>query len=295
LIGYPSRNTRFEPQISVYPVAELGENPTRTVQRLKDLLAEKPSSFMSGIPILPAIPAGQLVDAQVAYLEFGGGSGIRVLTQFAQNSWPINNADLVYVFQGLTEDDRFYISAFLPISASFLADKVDVPAAVPTIDGVSYPEFKSPDFAAEYGAYQRAILNKLNSTPLEEFQPSLLALDSLIQSLQLEQESSPQDAATLPCVNGLPTRLHLNGFAYVNADPPVPNNLRGEAGKDHPLVGEIQPGEAVKILEGPKCADGWVWWRVRSFDSELTGWTAEGDTQDYWLVPCPSRKDCGPT
>ena len=294
LVGYPPRSTAFEPQVQVYPVGELGETGTQIAQELRDILAEKTSSLPGSLPILPNMHAGQLVHAQGKYLSFRGGSGVRLLTQFAQNSWPVNNADLVYVFQGLSQDNAYYISAFLPVSASFLPDAVDDPASVPAVDGVSFPDFNSADFDSEYGRYQQAITKALNSTPPEEFQPDLSALDRLIESMEIEGVSAAQDAASMPCVNGLPTRLRIDGFAYVNPEPPLPNNLRREAGKDQPLIGEIPPGEAMKILEGPVCADGWVWWNVRTLEGELSGWTAEGDRQTYWLVPCESRNRCEP-
>jgi hypothetical protein len=293
LVGYDSLNTRIRPQIKIYPVREFSPAITQIVQELKDLLASRPSTLPRGIPILPVIPAGQLIDVQIEYLTFNNGSGIRVLTQLGQNSWPINNENLVYIFQGLTSDDAYYISAFLPVSAPFLPDHVDDPAKVPPVEGISYPEFNSPNFNSEYGRYQQAIIHKLNTTSAEEFVPALSALDSMIESLQMTSVTV-QGSASVPCVNALPTRLRIGLFAYVNPDPPVPNNLRRDAGKSNVLIGEIQPGAGVKILEGPKCADGWVWWKVRTLEAELTGWTPEGDQKNYWLIPCASRNQCGP-
>jgi len=95
------------------------------------------------------------------------------------------------------------------------------------------------------------------------------------------------------CAGALPTRLRLDSYAYVNPDPPLPNNLRQDAGGNSPLTGEIQPGQAMKILEGPKCVDGSVWWKVQTLETDLVGWTAEGDGQDYWLIPCASESECG--
>jgi hypothetical protein len=100
-------------------------------------------------------------------------------------------------------------------------------------------------------------------------------------------------ATEVTCGSALPSRLRLGSYAYVNPDPPLPNNLRSEAGQSNDLVGDIQPGQAMKILDGPKCVDGWLWWKVRPADSNLTGWTAEGDEQAYWLVPCASEEECG--
>ena len=288
LEGYRSENANFEPQIRVYPIWFLHENPTQIVQTLKDLLRDRPPSLKEGIPLLPPVPAGQLVHAQMRYLTFEGGSGVRVLTQFAQDASPIHNEGLLYIFQGLTSDDAYYISAFLPVSASFLPDQAEDPGDIP------FPAYNSPDFDAEYISYQQEIQARLEEASPDDFLPSLEALDQLIESLQTEWMLDVQESEVSVCINALPERLHVNGFAYLDPDPPIPNNLRREAGKNHDLIGEIQPGETMKILEGPQCADGWVWWKVRTFGSELTGWTAEGNLEEYWLVPCPSRKECGP-
>ena len=288
LAGYPSQNANFEPQIRVYPVWRLRENPTQTVQTLKDLLRDRPPGLEGGIPLLPPVPAGQLLHARVRYLTFEGGSGVRLLTQFAQDASPIHNEGLLYIFQGLTRDDAYYISAFLPVSASFLPDRAEDPGEIP------FPASDSPDFDAEYTRYQQAIRARLEEASADEFVPALEALDQLIESLQTDGMVDVQESRLSVCINALPERLHVNGFAYLDPDPPIPNNLRREAGKNHDLVGKIQPGETMKILEGPQCADGWVWWKVRTFGSDLTGWTAEGNLEEYWLVPCPSRKECGP-
>ncbi len=100
-------------------------------------------------------------------------------------------------------------------------------------------------------------------------------------------------STTVACGNALPTRLQVGSFAYVNPDPPLPNNLRSDAGEDNTLVGVIQPGQAVKIMAGPKCINGSNWWQVSPLQSDAVGWTAEGDAQNYWLLPCASEKECG--
>jgi hypothetical protein len=169
---------------------------------------------------------------------------------------------------------------------------VDDPATVPAVAGISFPKSNSASFGSEYTKYQQAIIQKLNSTSPEEFSPALSKLDDLVESLQVG--STTPESASLPCLNAPPTRLRIDLFAYVNPDPPLPNNLRRDAGADNALIGEIQPGQAMKILEGPKCADGWVWWKVRTVETELEGWTPEGDQQNYWLIPCSSRRECGP-
>jgi|GEM_PF-2701876 len=79
--------------------------------------------------------------------------------------------------------------------------------------------------------------------------------------------------------------LAVGDIAVVNSTPPEPNRVRS-----HPVIGEnvrgrLQPGEAMKILDGPVCANGWVWWDVQGLEQELRGWTAEGDGSERWLLP----------
>ena len=95
-----------------------------------------------------------------------------------------------------------------------------------------------------------------------------------------------QPAATWkPCPGIYASRLHVNDQAYVSNDPPLKNNVRALPGRSEKFLGQIKPGERIVILEGPACADSMVWWRIRSLQTGLTGWTSEGDRNDYWLVP----------
>ncbi|MEM5775901.1 MAG: hypothetical protein AAGU05_12940, partial [Anaerolineaceae bacterium] len=64
-----------------------------------------------------------------------------------------------------------------------------------------------------------------------------------------------------------------------------PNRVRDEAGGDNAIIGYIEPGEAVRIVDGPVCLNQWVWWKITSLATGLTGWTSEGDGTEYWLVP----------
>jgi hypothetical protein len=52
------------------------------------------------------------------------------------------------------------------------------------------------------------------------------------------------------------------------------------------ITGLIPDGQPFDILDGPRCADGWIWWYVRTGDGQ-TGWTAEGDGNQRWLEPVP--------
>ena len=101
-------------------------------------------------------------------------------------------------------------------------------------------------------------------------------------------------AEALSCGASLVSRLAVGKYAYVNLTPPLPNRVREGAGKAYGVVARIQPGQVVKVIDGPVCADGWAWWKIRAEDSGVVGWTAEGDDHDYWLVPCSGTGKCSP-
>lgn len=105
--------------------------------------------------------------------------------------------------------------------------------------------------------------------------------------------SLPAPVITFSCPGGLPTRLKINDLAYVNTTPPLANNVRELSSKRSNKIGEIKPGKTMRILEGPQCGDGMIWWKVKAIKAPLKGWTAEGDAKNYWLVPCASEASCG--
>jgi hypothetical protein len=87
------------------------------------------------------------------------------------------------------------------------------------------------------------------------------------------------------CPEALPSRLQVGQSGMVSLDPPVANRVRSEPDREAEVLGQMMPGEKFSVLNGPRCADGWTWWRVRSRAQELEGWTSEGDEKTYWLQP----------
>lgn len=94
-------------------------------------------------------------------------------------------------------------------------------------------------------------------------------------------------ATWYPCAGSYPSRLQVGLRAYVSYDPPLPNRVRSQPNTTSNILGMLEVGEQMEILEGPVCSQGWIWWRISSLQKSLTGWTAEGDQNDYWLVPLP--------
>jgi hypothetical protein len=81
------------------------------------------------------------------------------------------------------------------------------------------------------------------------------------------------------------SNLRVGDTAMVSEDPPLPNRVRQTPNNQGEVIGQIPPGGRVLILDGPECANGWVWWYVSAENQDLTGWTSEGDEASYWLIP----------
>jgi hypothetical protein len=82
------------------------------------------------------------------------------------------------------------------------------------------------------------------------------------------------------------SRLSWGGDAIVTPGE-LPNRVRS-APNTNPdnIIATIYPGAIVHLIEGPWCNDGLVFWKVENESIPGgSGWTAEGNGQEYWLEP----------
>ena len=94
----------------------------------------------------------------------------------------------------------------------------------------------------------------------------------------------PTVTSTLPVCSEIPdSPLKVGDWAHISVEQPFSNRIRSEPSTHSESIGRVQPGEILKILAGPACADGYVWWLVNSLGG-LEGWTAEGDATGDWIV-----------
>jgi hypothetical protein len=165
--GYILPDTFHQPVINIFPVegfaAAAGE-----IAHLQDLLAVRPveSNLM---PFVPLFNAAQMFHAQLKYLDFAGGSGVRYITQYSQAAIPINNREMFYTFQGLTSDGKYYISIIMPVSHSVL----------PATGEGAY----QPDLDDNFGAYIFEVQSQLEAQTSESYTPNLVELDALVESI----------------------------------------------------------------------------------------------------------------
>lgn len=173
LEGYPVSNHLMKAQIFIYPVEKLSEfNPAagQIEGALTALLSKREEADV--MPFLPVFNAAQMMHAQVQYLDFKNGSGVRYLTQFAQGIVPVNSYEMIYTFQGLTADGKFYVAVILPVTHPGL----------PADDQISADDPRLADFPA----YVNETAAWLQEQPAASFAPDLAVLDALIASIEVK-------------------------------------------------------------------------------------------------------------
>ncbi len=161
--------------IHVYRLAEflaLRPQASTSVDALKALIAGG-APGADALPVLDLLGAAQEFHAHYKVVSFAGGSGIRFISQYAQFCSPINNHDMFLIYQGLTSDEQYYISAVLRISNPILPGNYQ-----------TQPAGMSPDQPCDgFDPYIADITNQLNAQPEASFVPGIPLLDALIQSL----------------------------------------------------------------------------------------------------------------
>jgi hypothetical protein len=101
----------------------------------------------------------------------------------------------------------------------------------------------------------------------------------------IQKIEASEAAGSAICADAQPTQLALKIKAVVSTVADEGVNIRGEPGMDKAKVYLLKPKDTVVIVKGPACADGVLWWYVRTPKGDHEGWVREGDKKDYWLVP----------
>ena len=193
LRGAPA-NSYHEPVMRVSPVAEYlrafsvspryVRDAERTLDELRRLLRRRPAALRGNVPVLPFPDGTEAFHARVRYLRFRGGSGVAFITQGQQDTELINTQHTSYEFRGLTDDDRFYVSAEFPVGAPPIAASRD---AAPHYGYT--PELVLDDARARrrYDAYVAGVRRRLERLRPEQFSPDLRLYDELLSSIEIRK------------------------------------------------------------------------------------------------------------
>ena len=175
LVGYALPGGYLDPVIKVFPVAEfklVNEFAGQKLDDLQTLLDTQPLD-LEGMPIPDFAGAMQFIGTQVDYVNFQNGRGVRYVSQWGQAAYPVGYPQLFYSFQGLSDDGLYYVHVVLSVDHPSLPDAETV-----TLDNAFYENF---------GTYAAEMEAQLDTQPPESFEPSLLLMDELVESLLVGQ------------------------------------------------------------------------------------------------------------
>ena len=167
--------------VRVQDYAALSDSAEEELQRLQEMIARRSSQVQECIP-QPALSAfyttcsHQQFDANIATVDFQNGSGVRFVTVYAiQDAVPVSNENLAYVFQGFTDDERYYVTAGFHITHLDLEEFVlEIPQEV-------YAD-TSGEALRQYFEDYEALLNAAEG----RYQPLLSRFDEILSSLRIE-------------------------------------------------------------------------------------------------------------
>ncbi|MEM9951811.1 MAG: SH3 domain-containing protein [Chloroflexota bacterium] len=122
----------------------------------------------------------------------------------------------------------------------------------------------------------------VSSTPVTGVTPIVMstATPSIIETTPI-----PLITARDPvnCPNTPESRLIIQDRGRVTDNNDETLNLRNGPGTSFDILLALDPLEQFIVIDGPTCADGFAWFRVRYFGR--IGWIAEGDAEEYYVEP----------
>lgn len=166
------------PQIFVFPITGYtGINPMaeERIDKLMVYLGQNLLPKEEAFPVLPTFNSTQDFRVQAQGIIFKSGRGLRFITRYSQETKPIINPHVFYTFQGLSEDNRFYVAAFFPLYIPILPDQLEI------------DDWEK--FNLEYKDYLKEVTSQLEVLDSDDFEPNLILLDDIIESISIDLPS----------------------------------------------------------------------------------------------------------
>lgn len=187
----------WEGSLEVYPINEfpqmyavnkqLVQATEKEIEALKKVLIDKNFRSEDQIPYIPFIDAGQDFQAKVRLSPFDKGKGIFFVTHINTEMARISNDHLRYIFEGLTDDGKYYVLAEVPVSVKFLPDVPPREFEGDMDESIHDPYPYSDAHNKRYKDYVLSITTRLEKLHASEFRPDLKQLEKIIESLRIEK------------------------------------------------------------------------------------------------------------
>lgn len=186
----------YQPKIIVYPIAEyrqasaksktLVESIDKSTKKLQEIITAR-TAKREDISRITSIDASPEILAQFKQISFNNGKGVLYVTQYNVD-WAtiINNQQLSYIFQGISEDGKYYVQAAFPITLKELPDSLyDNKFRDYEMPQVYFTEKRRPELYAAYRKYLASVETLLDNSKTNEFNPDLSKIEETLSSLEI--------------------------------------------------------------------------------------------------------------
>jgi hypothetical protein len=154
----------FTAGIRVFRVDEINTLEAGIVESLAAVLLGN-TDHRTDFPRLAG--AGSTIDDQVAVVSFQNGNGYRFLNSKSFAAQSLGDTDTTFLYQGMTNDEKYFVSFVFRVDAPFLADLVNLPLTT----------------QEDFENYFPSVHNRVAEANADDFVPSLNILDELISSI----------------------------------------------------------------------------------------------------------------
>lgn len=165
----------------------------------------------SGVPALPSEMIGgvndlavQLDRASVTNVS-ATKNGYRFVGRWMQDANPVLNYQMIYVYQGFTNDGKYLVSFWYPVTSPQIPN-----------ESSEVPQDELDLVTTDINAYLTQSAARLNALTPADWEPDLTTLDALVASLAITTVPSTGLNSTLWTLNG---RLQADETVETFADP----------------------------------------------------------------------------
>lgn len=193
---YFNKDSKEKGRIAVMPIEDyrrmyivsndLTDAFDENLNNLQRILVDKNFRVKGEIPFMPFYDATQVFNAKVKHVLFQDGKFLCFLTQYHQEINLINNHDIGYYCQGITNDKRNYIFAVFSVNVSFLPKDY----YAEKFEGYKTPTkgfIETDEELKQYENYITKITKRLENLKPNEFEPNLKYFEEMISSLKIEK------------------------------------------------------------------------------------------------------------
>lgn len=155
--------------IRVFRVDDINALEAGVIENLFAVLLGQ-SDHYSDFPKLAGVAS--VIDGQLATGEFQNGNGYRFLNSKSFDASSLISSQTNYLYQGITNDEKYFVSVVFVIDAPFLTDLVNVPL----------------NTNEEFENYFQTVQDRIKNASPNDFQPSLSMLDELVSSIVIVEK-----------------------------------------------------------------------------------------------------------